>query len=375
MQWSKSAKIDAELNVEGSKLVYALSLLLAAGCAKAPAPVEPQAPAESRRVLVVWNSNSRASEEIARYYVEKRKIPSTNVVKVSCAASEDMDMEEFVRAIQNPVKANIKANRNQIDFIVLTKGVPIRLKVEQQYSVDAWLAAADLPLTPITQLTEEGLRKSLNPYFNSSEPFSSKKMGFYLVTRLDGYTVEQCKNLVDRSLMAKPEKGPFFFDEAGNRKDPAYKPMQDTLTRAADVLGKKGFQVERDTTDAFIAPDKRLAGYASWGSNDGAFKLEAYKQLKFKPGALVETFVSTSGRTFNPTQGGQSLIADLIANGVTGIKGYVSEPYTFALAKPDILFNRYTSGMNLAESFYSASQFLKWKDVVVGDPLCAPYRK
>ena len=59
----------------------------------------------------------------------------------------------------------------------------------------------------------------------------------------------------------------------------------------------------------------------------------------------------------------------------TGVKGYVSEPYTFALAKPDILFDRYTNGMNLAESFYAASQFLKWKDVVIGDPLCDPYRK
>ena len=27
-------------------------------------------------------------------------------------------------------------------------------------------------------------------------------------------------------------------------------------------------------------------------------------------------------------------------------------------------------GRNLAESFYAASRFLKWKDVVIGDPLC-----
>ncbi len=114
-------------------------------------------------------------------------------------------------------------------------------------------------------------------------------------------------------------------------------------------------------------------GYASWGSNDGAFSLDTYKRIKFKPGSLCETFVSTSGRTFLPTTGGQSLIADLIANGVTGVKGYVSEPYTFALAKPEILFDRYTSGRNLAESFYAASMVLKWKDVVIGDPLCSPY--
>jgi hypothetical protein len=33
-----------------------------------------------------------------------------------------------------------------------------------------------------------------------------------------------------------------------------------------------------------------------------------------------------------------------------------------------ILFDRYISGYNLAESFFSASQLLSWMDVVVGDP-------
>ena len=69
------------------------------------------------------------------------------------------------------------------------------------------------------------------------------------------------------------------------------------------------------------------------------------------------------------------MIADLIQQGVTGVKGYVSEPYTGALARPDILFDRYTTGYTLAESFYMASPMIKWKDVVVGDPLCCPYRK
>jgi uncharacterized protein (TIGR03790 family) len=116
-------------------------------------------------------------------------------------------------------------------------------------------------------------------------------------------------------------------------------------------------------------------GYASWGSNDGAYNKNRFKKIIFKPGSLCEIFVSTSGRTFKHTEYGQSLIADLIKNGVTGIKGYVSEPFTFALAKPDILFDRYTSGRNLAESFYAASLVLKWKGIVIGDPLCSPYAK
>jgi len=72
---------------------------------------------------------------------------------------------------------------------------------------------------------------------------------------------------------------------------------------------------------------------------------------------------------------GQSLIGDLIRKGVTGVKGYVTEPYSVALARPEVLFERYTAGFNLAESFYMASILTNWKDIVIGDPLCAPYAK
>jgi hypothetical protein len=46
-----------------------------------------------------------------------------------------------------------------------------------------------------------------------------------------------------------------------------------------------------------------------------------------------------------------------------------------AMAHADILFDRYTAGFNLAESFYSASRQIHCKDMVIGDPICAPYSK
>ncbi len=352
-----------------------LAFVAISGCAKEPPPlVEIGVTQDSRRVLVVYNANSDSGKEIADYYVMRRHIPSNNVLRLNCGATEDIGQTDFLRDILAPIRLKVKNSAAQIDFIVLTKGVPIRMDV-MGYAVDAWVAAMDLPITPIKELTDEGMAKSLNPYFSKDEPFSSKKFGFYLVTRLDGYTVSDCKDLVDHSLLAKPEKGPFLLDESNNRGSAGYIEMQDCLTAAAKSLKAKGFDATDENTEKFIAPSERLAGYASWGSNDGSFKLDTYKQLRFKPGALAETFVSTSGRTFNATTGGQSLIADLIANGVTGVKGYVSEPYTFALARTEILFDRYTGGRNLAESFYAASRFLKWKDVVIGDPLCSPYAK
>jgi uncharacterized protein (TIGR03790 family) len=327
---------------------------------------------DAERVLVVINQASIESTEIGAYYRSKREIPRDNVLFIDVSRTEEITTSEYVSAIETPVKAKIRALRKRIDFIVLTKGVPIRVR-EGGFAVDAMLAAMNLTFKPIDKVEEDLIRRAVSPYFNKDEPFDSAKFGFYLVTRLDGYTVADAKRLVDNSVAAKPDKGPFFFDEADNRKGGGYNEMQATLGLAAKLLKDKGFDTSVDTTTTFVAPSEALMGYASWGSNDGAFSQDTYKRIKFKPGSLCETFVSTSGRTFLPTTGGQSLIADLIANGVTGIKGYVSEPYTFALAKPEILFDRYTSGRNLAESFYAASMVLKWKDVVIGDPLCSPY--
>ena len=333
-----------------------------------------QAQGQADHVLVVINQPSMESTEVGAYYRSKREVPRSNVVFVNVSQAEEVTNNEYEKSIQDPVRKAIKASKVRIDYIVLTKGVPIRVK-EGGYSVDALLAAMDLPQKPITSLEESDIRRAVSPYFQKDEPFSSAKFGFYLVTRLDGYTVADAKALVDHSLAAKPLKGPFLFDEADNRKSEGYGEMQRSLEKASKVLDQKGFQTQLDETSTYVVPSAPLMGYAGWGSNDSAFDLGKYRQIKFLPGSLCETFVSTSGRTFRPTTGGQSLIADLIANGVTGVKGYVSEPYTFALAKPDILFDRYTSGRNLAESFYAASMVLKWKDVVIGDPLCCPYKK
>ena len=114
--------------------------------------------------------------------------------------------------------------------------------------------------------------------------------------------------------------------------------------------------VELTQTDAFAGKRTGLLGYISWGSNDRHYDADAYHSLRFSPGAVCETAVSTSARTFLPTQGGQSLIADLIAQGATGAKGYTDEPLLQAIASPSILLDRYARGWTLAESFYAASR-------------------
>lgn len=373
-------------------MVIATLLLVCAGCSARPSPAlartskqgfAPEIPAtwpvtaEGKHVLVLWNRPNPDGEKLALYYAAKRGVPRENVVRVIMDAGEDTNNVAFDQGIRAVVGPWIKESKTPIDYIVLAKGMPLRLfdATSFCYSLDAYIAAMDLDFAPMREPKREEVSRVANPYFGKSEPFSRAKFGFYLVTRLDGYSYEDAKRLVDQSIASKPEKGPFHFDAMGKMSNEGYEQMNRTLDEANEVMKKKGFEVDFDRTFTFTRPAGPVMGYCSWGSNDHAFVPDSYQAVRFKPGAIAETFVSTSARTLKPVTSGQSVITDLIAHGVTGVKGYVMEPYTLALARPNILFDRYTSGFNLAESFSMASPVLKWRDVVFGDPLCRPYKK
>ncbi len=366
------------------------------------------------RVLVIENADSAASMQIAKHYMEKRGVKK--LLQVHCidsavdTANETLPFETFQTAIEKPLKDYLASNPG-IDFIVLTKGIPVRLTgapvglSNTQPSLDSYIAALDYFERPdsLKVVIDEGGWKGncfVNNYFNSTERFSHAKHGGYLVTRLDGYTVEAAMALVDSSVASdnSPATGMIFLDasvgaEASDVAKVPQSPIKDGKTNmemisgmgvkdwnadllaAAAGLQKAGVAHELDQTAAFLGNKQGLMGYASWGSNDGKYTPENYKSLQFAPGGIAETAVSTSGRTFLASSGGQSLVADLIDARVTGVKGYCDEPFLPAIASPTILFDRYTQGWTLAESFYAASRFVGWEDIVLGDPLAMPYAK
>jgi uncharacterized protein (TIGR03790 family) len=380
------------------------------------------------QVLLVVNSNSPISREIGDDYALKRKV--TNILPISCQDSaldpknETIMLADYVQFIENPIREYLASHTN-IDFVVLTKGIPIRItgaamgscdehslelkSIRGHPSVDSTLAALDYDRLPgvmkinITGSGAIGCAYS-NRYWNAIEPFSHAKFGGYLVTRLDGYSAADARALVTRALVAEKNiaqiltQGKVLLDvepifglgDKATQPGPiagtnilvesAYSEFNADMRHAYDVLTNRGIPVELDLTTKFIGGRSNLLGYFSWGSNDERswessdfYSTNAYLSLYFAPGALSDTAVSTSARTFLPTTGGQSLMVDLIAHGLTGAKGYTDEPLLQAIASPTIVFERYTAGYTLAESFYAASHFVGWEDVVIGDPLCSPY--
>ncbi len=371
------------------------------------------------QVLLVVNANSPISKDIGTDYAAKRHV--ANVLSIHCpdsavrAANETISLAVFKESIERPIRSYLN-NHAGIEFIVLTKGVPIRItgaamgscdehsreptETRGHPAVDSYLAALDYAEQPGTitmKIAGSGAigRAYANRYWNAREPFSHAKFGGYLVARLDGYTAADAKALVSRALGAERglEKGYVLLDVQpifglGDKATQPAPLVGTTIAResdwseynadmrhAHDLLVARGVADELDLGEKFIGDRKSLLGYFSWGSNDARFSAKAYQSLRFAPGSLSDTAVSTSGRTFLPTQGGQTLLVDLIAHGLTCGKGYTDEPLLQAIASPTIALDRYTSGYTMAESFYAASHFVCWEDVVVGDPLCCPYQK
>lgn len=332
------------------KAIAVVALLVTATMAQAQAP---------STVLVVANANNSVSVSLANFYMNRHSIPTSNRLLLNWNANDNADtvsLADYSAKIAAPIYAKI-AMLPRIDYIVLCRNLPVRIN-ETTGSVDSALAA-------------KSTAKCSNPYFGQSARFSSAQFGIYLVTRLDGWSWADAMNLVNRGI-AKTQGGTFALDI--DPKQTGSNLSYNTMMRmASTALQTTGCTTLLDTTANFLAPTVPLMGYISWGSNDHAFSAAAFATLRFAPGGIAETLVSTSASNLRYPGGWQSQIAQLIQQGVTGVKGYVSEPYVNATALASVLFPRYTAGYNLAESFYGASQFLGWKDVVVGDPLCAPY--
>jgi len=340
-------------------------------------------------VLVVVNINSNISMDVGQYFASQRGIPNINLAHISAPTTEEIPFTEFNETVRKPVERHLIENNltDSINYIVTTKGVPLKVRGE---GIKARSASVDSELALIlgADQSEIGNAGSIrNHYFAEKEHFSHIKHSqlkghpSYLVTRLTGYNFTDIKNLIDNAALAvgTAPDGVFIIDV-----DPehGYKPQgvglgNRWMQSAYQLLKGRDFTVNFDNTTTFILNQKGVMGYVSWGSNDHNCTLPSDQwNHTFKPGAIAELYVSTSAYTF--TTGStywQSLIADLIHDGVTGVKGYVNEPYLESVAHPNILFDRYTTGFNLAESYYMASlQCLSWQDCIIGDPKTSPYQ-
>jgi uncharacterized protein (TIGR03790 family) len=336
------------------------------------------------QVLVVVNQRSDESRQIGDYYMQKRGIPRANLCTIAAPPVETIARSVYASEVEKPIGAFLSSRglTEKVLFVVLTRGVPLRidgggtaLKTDAA-SVDSELTllyqrlhSVNIPLAgPIA-----------NPFFgHRNTPFRHQAFPMYLVTRLDGYTMEDIKALVDRALAAR-NTGKFVIDLRARDTTEGNQWM-----RSAALLLPERRTVMDDSARVLTGIQDVIA-YASYGSNDTDRK-QRFLHFTWLPGAIATEFVSTDARTFRKppdswqigTWGDrgswyrdspQTLTADYIHEGATGASGQVYEPYLQFCPRPDFVLPAYYTGRNLAESFYVGIPALSWMNVVIGDPL------
>jgi len=352
-----------------------------------------------RNVAVVININSPESREIGLYYQQARGIPDSNICYISCPTQEVVTGQVCETRIREPIRQFLLRPNvaGKIDYIVLTKGVPLsadygRPSSNGVYSVASILTAADhpqiqdlfvFPYGPIA--AAKWTSAAPETAWSHSLRFVDKNTGlpyhFYLVTRLDAYTVDQVKSMIYRGCHPALD-GIFALDKVAatgvyNQGEYRYANLRlgTPLASAYDNLVRKGFEVRFDGGTEFLSNLRGVMGYFSWANHDAGYTFSKYMSNVFVPGSIADTYWSFSGSTFSDphTTNRTPLIADLFGSGLCGAGAYVSEPNVSTATLPNYLFDRYTKGYNMAESFFAGCCDGFWKTVVLGDPLMAPY--
>ncbi len=182
------------------------------------------------QVLLVVNENSPVSKEIAGDYARQRLI--RNLLSIQCqdsalsANNETIPLAAYTQFIESPVRGFLAAHTN-IDFIVLTKGIPLRItgaamgscdqnsqepeNTRGHPSVDSYLSALDYTnISAAVKIHLTGSGAIGCAYSNrfwrcARSPFPMRNSAGQLVTRLDGYDVVDAKALVTRSLVAEQD--------------------------------------------------------------------------------------------------------------------------------------------------------------------------
>jgi uncharacterized protein (TIGR03790 family) len=180
-------------------------------------------------LLLVVNSSSPTSEAVAKHYIAKRGVPQDNVCSIQVAATETISREVYESQIEAPVWRCISAARAQdrILYIVLTKDVPLRIggggggRTSTTASVDSELTLLYRRRTgyvvPVAGFVA-------NPYFageaapSTIKPFAHDNFDIYLVTRLDGFTLQDIQGIINRGA-APVRDGRFVLDLRANLID------------------------------------------------------------------------------------------------------------------------------------------------------------
>jgi len=346
----------------------------------------------NERVLVVFNSNATGSLEVARHYMEQRKIPEVNRCRIATSSTEYLKQEEYESRVKAPVRKCIEAlGKQKTLYSVFSYQTPYDVIIgERAFALDSYVA----DLWDEYATSRPGNEVGAHPYFGEAQsqgnfygrfiPLAAyrdlpRSANLYSVWRLDAANPGLAKGLVDKAVYAETHglsgKGCFDLqsESINSLADLGSATGDWDIHQSAELARRAGFEVVEDSTPAeFGTPPAPLrcdgaALYAGW------YSLGRYNDaFTWNPGAIGFHLDSASAQ--NP-RGGGNWAANAVMKGITITSGAASEPYLEGLAHPDQAFLYLLEGANAGDALLRSTRWLKWMILNIGDPLYRPFPK
>jgi len=283
-----------------------------------------------------------------------------------------------------PADPGVPVSDNQIRFIALMRGIPLKIAATTNYPGDSYTgkvaelntnaAAVDSELATLGVRTHRISGVMRNLYFKSFTPFMDTPLApFMLVCRLDGPTPASVRAMIDGAITAE-HRGLYGFAYI-NLRGITSGPMaigDQWLATAAVALRQYGMPVIWDTGELYPAdyPMEHAAVYLGWYADTVQGPM-ARDDFQFEPGAVAVHIHSYSAASLRNPKGNWA--GPLVAHGAAATIGNVYEPYLGLTPHLDVFVDRLRNGFNFAESAYASEQALSWMTTFVGDPLYRPF--
>lgn len=369
------------------------TLLLAWILAGAPAAWAVPGP---ESVVVVANSTVAESVALAERYASARDLPPRQVCRLELPATSTIDFDTYEREFLGPLEDCLDDGgiTERLEALVLAKGVPLRVGIPtaeggvQRASLAAVVAAwKSTTLTGRRLVGSEPGRtancggtpclaaRHPNPFREGVfAPGWSRSTGSViwrplLVTALEGRSHADAAKLVASATTAEAQggaTGDFVFmrgrDPARAVLDPEFPALVSALERAglvAEIVAFDSDLEDRDLAAFFV-------GTASLG--------RTIEGNRYRPGALVDNLTSFGAVPVNFEASGESQvsIARWVAMGVAGAHGTTDEPLNNVFPSRRLIVD-YVEGGTLGEAYFRHLPFAYWRNLVLGDPMAAPY--
>ncbi|RZD48169.1 MAG: hypothetical protein CXT68_01460, partial [Methanobacteriota archaeon] len=211
-------------------------------------------------VGVLINNQSSASRTIGWAFVAARNISLENVLlfdNESTPTGETINRNQFNQYFVEPFREWLNESehrRTDINYLVTTKGIPLRVSGgNSKVSFDNELALVEGDMKASID-TDWWVQHSYGPFNGDGfESFTREKHGFFLITRLTGYTVETALGLIEKANNSLGQRGMIVLDLANNRNGSGYKYWNDDLyTANATLNGSMDLPVMFNQNSTFI---------------------------------------------------------------------------------------------------------------------------